>query len=100
KIVAPHYIPKNIVLAYNYKERLLIYLDSINGDRDFNPYEIIRLAKLKRAENAEKYTAFEATAFKTNSVELDKAPFNLWPFSGWLLPAKKDTGLMYFSEQI
>lgn len=99
KITAPGFVPKNIVLPFNFKEHLLIYLDSISGNTDFNPYEVIRLARFQRVKNEQRYGSSTAGSFKTSKAEIHKVPFNLWPVSGWLLPAKKDTGLVYFSEQ-
>ena len=100
KAIAPGYIPKTIVLPFNYKEKLLVYLDTISGKADFNAYEVVRQARFKRDENEARYTSYKAEALKTSRAEILKVPFNLWPFSGRILPSKKDTGLVFFSEQV
>ncbi len=97
---APGYIPRQIALPYNYKEKLLIYLDTIAGNADFNPYELVRRARFTREENEAKYTSYRAEALKTSRAEILKVPFNLWLVSGRVLPAKQDTGLVFFSEQV
>ncbi len=100
KAIAPGYIPKTIVLPFNYREKLLIYLDTISGKNDFNAYELVRQARFKREENEKKYSSYRAKALKTSKAEINKVPFSFWPVSGWLLPSAKDTGIVFFSEQI
>src|SRR5690606_8628239 len=66
----------------------------------FNPHEIIRLAKNKRPENEEKYTSYTGTAYKSTTANLFNVPFQIPIASGFILPAKGDTGIMFYSEQI
>lgn len=100
KITAPGFSSKTIVLPYNFNERLLIYLDQNITNEYFNPYEIIRLAKNKREENEAKYTAYSGTAFKTTTANLFNVPFQIPIASGFILPSKGDTGILFYSEQI
>lgn len=100
KITAPGYNSKNIVLPYNYNERLLIYLEKGDSSAYFNPYEVIRLAQYQREANEKNYTAFEATTFKTSTANLHHVPFQLPIASGLILPSKRDTGIMFYSEEV
>lgn len=100
RISYPDFVPKSIVLPYNYKETLIIYLDSISGTSYFNPYELVRLANLKAQDNRKNYTQYKAVAFKTNKAKIIKVPNFTVPFSRLMLPGKKDTGLVFFSEQL
>ncbi len=100
KAIAPGHIPKTIVLPFNYKEKLLIYLDPINGNTDFNAYEVVRQARFKRDENESQYSSFKAEVLKTSKAEIKRVPFSIWPISGRILPSKRDTGLVFFSEQV
>ncbi len=100
KVTAPGFSSKTIVLPFNYNERLLIYLDQNVTDEYFNPHEIIRLAKNKRGENERKYTSYSGTAFKANTANLFNVPFQIPIASGFIIPAKGDTGIMFYSEQV
>ncbi|WP_417591175.1 DUF5686 family protein [Owenweeksia hongkongensis] len=100
KVTAPGFSSKRIVLPYNHNQPLLIYLEQNITDEYFNPYEVIRLAKNKRAENEEKYTAYTGTAFKSTTANLFNVPFQIPIASGFILPGKGDTGIMFYSEQI
>lgn len=100
KAMAPGYISKSIALPFNYNEKLLIYMDTIAGSSNFNAYEVVRQARLKRDKNERMYSAYTAKALKTSRARVLRVPFNLWPVSGRILPAKKDTGLVFFSEQL
>lgn len=100
KISAPGLVPKKIVLPYNFKEEVLIYLDSISAKEDFNPYEIIRRARYQKDENRDSYTFYRAKVFNQTRAYIHKVPFNIWMVSGLILPSKRDTGLAYLSEQV
>lgn len=100
KVTAPGFSSKTIILPFNHKERLLIYLEKNINDEYFNPYEVIRLAKNKRAKNEEMYTSYVATAHKSTTANLFHVPFQIPIASGFILPAKGDTGIMFYSEQI
>lgn len=100
KIAAKGYSSKTIALPYNFHEKLLIYLDQTVSDEYFNPYEKIRLAKIRRADNQRKYTSYKAKTFKTSAANLLNVPFQLPIASGLVLPAKGDTGIMFYSEQL
>ncbi len=67
--------------------------------RKFNPNEVIRLAQNKRAKNEKTYTSFTAESYQKNQAFLDKVPFDILLISGRIIPEKKDTGEVYWSEK-
>ena len=100
KVIFPGFHSRNIVLPFNYDERLLIYLDAGDSMAYFNPYEVVRLAQYKREQNRKAYTAFRAKVYKKSNAYLHSVPFQLPLASGLVLPAKNDTGIMFYSQQL
>ncbi len=96
---APGYYPRTVSLPFNYDEKLFITLDSITDNTYFDPAAIIQKAQLKRAENERLYTGFTSRYYIKNRARFNKIPFNIWPVSGRVIPAKSDTGLVFISEK-
>lgn len=59
---------------------------------------ILQDAWRQRAQHLKQYQAFETTFLETCEAKVVQVPFNIWPVSGVLIPADKDTGLAYRSE--
>ncbi len=96
-IYAPGFSPKKLNLAYNFNEKLVIYLDSLQTNTYLNPYEVVRLAKAQSQKAATDFTLKQQNQFQRKKFYLTQIPFNLPILNGKLAPAKKDTGLAYSS---
>lgn len=61
---------------------------------------ILQNIRAQRAENHLKHYSYKARVKETCKAHFQNVPFDFPPLSGVLIPAKRDTGLVYFSEAL
>jgi len=93
------YQPKTVSLPFNYDEKLYVTLDSLKQEGYFDPVAIVNLAQAKRQANEQHYTSFSSDYYLRNEAQLEEVPFNIWLASGRIIPAQKDTGLIFLEEK-
>jgi hypothetical protein len=66
---------------------------------DKPPPQIIKAVELRLA-NFKQYRHYSAQFFESCRAEISNVPLSIWPISGTLVPAKKDTGIVYRSQAL
>lgn len=61
---------------------------------------VIDSIREKRAANFKKHYSYKARVRETCKAYIQNVPFDIWPVSGVLIPATKDSGLAYYSEAL
>lgn len=61
---------------------------------------ILDQVRAMQEENLINYHSYKARIKETCKAQVQSIPFDIWPLSGIVIPAKKDTGLAYFSEAL
>lgn len=61
---------------------------------------IMAYVRSRQKENLYKHYSYKARVQETCKAYVQNIPFDLWPISGVLIPAKKDSGLAYYSEAL
>lgn len=61
---------------------------------------VLEVARNLRPENLRQYHSYQARLRETCKAQVQSIPFDIWPLSGVVIPAKKDSGLAYYSEAL
>jgi len=61
---------------------------------------ILEIARSHRGENLKKHHSYKARIRETCRAQVQAIPFDIWPLSGVVVPAKKDIGIAYYSEAL
>ncbi len=65
-----------------------------------DPQSLIDHVRDRREQNLTKHYSYKARVQETCKAWVQEVPFDIWPFSGVVIPAKKDSGLAYYSEAL
>lgn len=68
--------------------------------QDVDLDSILDHARGLREQNLKQYHSYKARFKETCKAQVQAVPFDIWPLSGIVIPAEKDTGLAYFSEAL
>ena len=98
-VKAPGFVPKIIVLPYNYSEQQTIVLEAARVNTNLKPHEIIRRVQVHIDSLKNNCTTYKTNIYKINKAYITKIPFEIEPVSGVLIPDRQDTGLVYLSEE-
>lgn len=93
------YGPLNIVLPDRNIPNINIVLNYSEDTTWFDADKLMQRVMKKRADHRDAYTYYQSKVYKKNIANFTKVPFNLWLISGRLIPSKKDTGVVYVSEE-
>ena len=68
--------------------------------QDISLDSILHKARTLRPQNLKKYYSYKSRFKERCKAHVQEVPFEVWPVSGVLIPAQKDTGLAYYSEAL
>lgn len=88
------------VIGFKYIFFLFLLLGNANLLAQAHGVSILQSIRAKRAENYQKYYSYKARVKETCKAQFQNVPFELPPLSGVLVPAKKDSGLAFYSEAL
>lgn len=69
------------------------------GQASLNVVDSLMSRAVEKSEaNRSQYSAFQSLIEEECTAVIQKIPFDIWPLSGIVIPAKKDSGIVYVSQ--
>lgn len=95
--MAQGYAARTVTLAFSYGEQLQIHLAPFVQDSSLGP-RIAGDSLVKRLLPEGSNAGYQRLLYEKRQAYLYRVPFAFWPISGFLLPRRQDTGLIYWRE--